>query len=130
MLVSGARRKVRASVLVAEGDDGIRALFVEYLVHAGFDAVGTAVALEALAAVSTSSTAAVVLDVELPGLDIADVARASALGAGALVLTCRTFEHLQRPIAVAEHVLKPCLPSTIVAAVMRALLRLRRAHAQ
>jgi DNA-binding response OmpR family regulator len=130
MLVSGARRKVRPSVLVAEGDDGIRALFVEYLIHAGFDANGTAVALEALAAISTWSTSAVVLDIELPGLDLAEIARASATGAGALVLTCGTFEHLQRPIAAAEHVLKPCLPSTIVAAVMRALLRVGHAHAK
>jgi DNA-binding response OmpR family regulator len=67
MPISGTRRKVRPAVLVADGDESVRELFVAYLSHSGFDAIGTTLAAEAVAALETGSAAAVVLDLELDG---------------------------------------------------------------
>jgi len=130
MPISETRRKVRPSVLVADGEDGVREMFVEYLSHSGFNGVGTALAAEAIAALTTGSASAVVLDLELAGLDLVEVARLAALGVTPLVLTCRTFERLHHPFVAVECVLKPCLPSTLVAAVMRVLTRVARAGAR
>ena len=121
MSISGTRRKGRPAILVAEGNEATRALCIDYLARAGFDAVGTAVAAEAMASLRTGAWSVVVLDLELEALDLAELARVAASGVGALVLTCRTFARLPRPFSDAECVLKPCLPSSIVAAVMRAL---------
>lgn len=117
----------KSRVLIAEDDDQIAAVLVDYLHQAGFDTHRVADGNEALQAVRQDMPAVLILDIMLPGMDgiavCQSVRQFSALPI--LMLTAKSDEE-DRLIGLEsgadDYVCKPFSPREIVARV-RGLVR-------
>ena len=118
---------VRPTVVVAEDEPKIAAVLADYLRANGFEPLCVADGQSAVAAVLSGAPAALLLDLNLPGLDGLEVCRSvrrtSALPI--LMITARIDEFdrvLGLEIGADDYICKPFSPREVVARV-RALVR-------
>jgi CheY-like chemotaxis protein len=121
------------AVIVVEDDAHTLTGYLEFLVAAGFDAIGVADGAEALSVAVQNPPAAIVTDISLPGMD--GFALAEALHRQArtrdvpvIGLTAHWSPGIQaRSGEVRMHavLLKPCVPAHLVAELRRVLDRTR-----
>ena len=113
-------------ILVAEDDPALRALYVIWLEHSGYDVVACADGREALAALERGYTPdAAVLDVDMPYVDGLSVCRyLHARDAGVPIVVVSGVDELRRAALAAgasDVLVKPCRREQLLAVLAGAV---------
>jgi DNA-binding response OmpR family regulator len=125
------------TVIVVEDDTNTLSGYLEFLTSAGFEAIGVADGAEALSMAVRHPPAAVITDISLPGMDGFALAEALHLHSRTrevpvIGLTAHWSPDIHarsEEVCMKAVLLKPCVPSHLVAELRRVLDRLRAAPA-